>query len=91
MQAVALGTKATFSYMPTVDEQRKYLAVQHGKKPEAYKDKHLTDEEKQIATQALIEAEKDQPLANRRTAGDASESGLIKFVQPIMDLEEYRH
>lgn len=26
----------------------------------------------------------------KKTIGDASESGLIKFVQGIMDLEDYR-
>lgn len=90
MQAVALGTKATFNYQPTVDEMKKYLAVKNGKSVSFYKDHVLTEEEKKMATEALIEAELDQPLANRKTAGDASESGLIKFVQPLIDLEPYR-
>ncbi len=43
-----------------------------------------TEIEKEEATSALIEAEKyDTPLANRSTVGDASESGLIKFVQTL--------
>lgn len=62
-----------------------------GKKADALKDHHLTEEEKRIATEALIEFEKDQPLTNRKTAGDASESGLIKFLQAIYDIEDYRH
>lgn len=27
------------------------------------------------------------PITDRKTAGDASESGLIKFVEPILGLE----
>jgi hypothetical protein len=38
----------------------------------------------------LVEAEKEQALTNRKTAGDASESGLIKFVQAIHDITDYR-
>lgn len=69
---------------------RKYLAIRDGKSANAYKDRHLTAEEKEVATKALVEAENEQPLSNRRTAGDASESGLIKFIQPINDLTSYR-
>ena len=90
MQAVCLGTKATFSYMPTVDEQKKFIALQLGKRADALKHHVLTDEEKKSATNALIEAENEQLITNRKTAGDASESGLIKFIQPIFDLEDYR-
>lgn len=90
MQCVALGTKATFSYMPNSDEMKKYLAVKNGKKPDSYKNHVLTEAEKKEATEALLAAEEEQTIQNRKTAGDASESGLIKFVQPIMDLEEYR-
>jgi sodium/potassium-transporting ATPase subunit alpha len=38
----------------------------------------------------LVEIEKQLPITDRKTAGDASESGLIKFLQPIYDIEEYR-
>ncbi len=31
-----------------------------------------------------------QPIQSRRTEGDASEAGLIKFVEPILGLENYR-
>lgn len=81
MNTVNLGTKATFSYQPVDDDCRKYLAIKRGKKPSAMKDHVLTPEEKKEATAALIAAENNQLLANRKTAGDASESGLIKFMQ----------
>ena len=76
--------------MPTSDDMKKYLAVKNGKKVDAYKNHVLTEDEKKEATEALLAAEEEQTIQNRKTAGDASESGLIKFVQPIMDIEEYR-
>lgn len=35
-------------------------------------------------------AEELQPIQNRKTEGDASEAGLIKFIEPIIGLEGYR-
>ena len=77
---MALGSKATFSYAPTENEIKKYLALKNKKSLNFYKNYQLSDEEKKYATEALIEAEKERPLADRNTAGDASESGLIKFI-----------
>jgi hypothetical protein len=54
MQAVALGTKATFSYQPTDEEMKKYLGAVTKKGFKHFKDKHLTDEEKREATEALV-------------------------------------
>ena len=49
MQCVALGSKATFSYLPSSDEMKKYLALQRGKTPSSYKDYHMSPEEKNEA------------------------------------------
>lgn len=38
----------------------------------------------------MIAAEQSLPIEHRKTVGDASESGLIKFCQPIWDLNETR-
>lgn len=38
----------------------------------------------------MIAAEVSLPIEHRQTVGDASESGLIKFCQPIVDLDTYR-
>ena len=38
----------------------------------------------------LIEEENQKPVQARHTEGDASESGLIKFIQPIEDLNSIR-
>ncbi len=83
MQALCLGTKASFSYEPTVDEMRKHLALRDGHKANHYKDKHLTAEEKDEAYRALVQAEENESISNRKTAGDASESGLVKFYESI--------
>jgi sodium/potassium-transporting ATPase subunit alpha len=90
METVALGTKATFSYAPTDAEMKKFLAIQHGKKISSYKDYQMSEAEKKLAADALMSVEKEKPLSMRSTAGDASESGLIKFVQGLFDIEEYR-
>ena len=44
VQAIALGSKATFSYNPTDDEMRTYHALKQGKKADALKNVELTDE-----------------------------------------------
>jgi hypothetical protein len=40
----------------------------------------MSEQEKKVATEALVSAEKERPITMRSTAGDGSESGLIKFV-----------
>ncbi len=73
-----------------MEDQKRYLAIKRGKKPTALKDHILTEEEKKEAITELVEAEKKLPIQKRNTAGDASESGLVKFVEPILGLDEYR-
>lgn len=46
MQSVALGTKATFSYMPTEDDMKKYLATVTKKGLNHFKHIKLSEEEK---------------------------------------------
>ena len=43
VQAIALGTKATFSYNPSDDEMRTYHALKQGKKADALKNIELTE------------------------------------------------
>lgn len=56
--------------------------------------KTITDdqlaERKNEAMEALRRAEQKRLFVDRNCAGDASETGLIKFVQPIMDLTKKR-
>lgn len=44
----------------------------------------------ETARQALIDIENKKDLQKKNTQGDASETGLIKFVEPICGLEETR-
>jgi len=90
IQAIALGSKATFSYQPTLDEMKAYIALQQGKKITNYDTMTITEAQKEEATEALLRAERESPIAERATVGDASESGLIKFCNPIWDIEEAR-
>ena len=39
----------------------------------------------------LKDEEQQKPFQVRKTEGDASESGLIKFIQPIKDLTDIRN
>ena len=43
-----------------------------------------------VAERILIEEEQDRPYRIRKTKGENYESGLIKFVQTICDVEEMR-
>jgi hypothetical protein len=62
MQCVALGTKASFSYMPTTEEMKKYIAIKTGKKLDSMKTHVLTEEEKKEATEVLLAAEEEQTI-----------------------------
>jgi sodium/potassium-transporting ATPase subunit alpha len=57
IQAIALGSKATFSYNPTMDEMKAYIAKQEGKKATSIGE--LTESQKQMANEALIRAEEN--------------------------------
>ena len=50
----------------------------------------IPDADIKEAQHALQAAEEYQPIQNRKTEGDASEAGLIKFIEPILGLEQYR-
>lgn len=80
MEAVALGTKATFVLDPTEDEMKKYISVKHKINLKSVESRQLTAEEKSEASEALRNVENAKPMQMKKTAGDASESGLIKFV-----------
>ena len=48
-------------------------------------------ENNQKAEKMLQEEEQQKPLQVRKTEGDASESGLIKFIQPTLKSVCVRH
>jgi hypothetical protein len=57
MQCVTVGTSATFSYNPTLEEMKKYVAAKHGKTYDQYKDKHISKEEEVEAMETLLQLE----------------------------------
>ena len=90
MENVVLGTKASFTYNPTEDDIKRYIARSILKK----KVKKVKDREvrqyRDRARNELISQEDGKMWKDRKTTGDASESGLIKFVEPVMSLDATR-
>ena len=90
MQCVCLGSKAFFSYNPTDTEIINYIAKKQNRKAEGMEISDCSTQDVEDARAALLEAEAQQPMQEKRANGDASEIGLIKFCQPILPLSETR-
>lgn len=86
IQAIALGTYTTFEYAPKEEEVKRLYALKKKISVKQVKDMTLSEDDMREYTNALVEAEKKMLFKFRQTKGDASETGLVKFVQPIMDL-----
>lgn len=90
VETIALATVSFFAYEPTSEDIRQLVSkkkkVSIKKLPkDVSKD---TDpklfEEYQSATTELIERECAKPYIKRNVEGDASETGLLKFIQPLL-------
>ena len=82
-----LGSKASFSFNPSTEEIKAYVAKKKGDKVKDLVRYYITEEEKQKAQRELIYAESSMSVEKRNTVGDASETGIIKFAQGIKDIE----
>jgi hypothetical protein len=80
MESVVLGTKATFVGEPSDEDQKKFIAAKYNIPLKKIDTRNLTPEEKVEAVAALKIAETLKPMQMRKTVGDASESGLVKFL-----------
>lgn len=89
IKTVALGTKAIFTYNPNELAIKRKIGKIINKNPKSIT-KIETEENKEAAEKLLIEEENLKPIQARHTEGDASESGLIKFIHPIQDLNAIR-
>jgi sodium/potassium-transporting ATPase subunit alpha len=89
IKTVALGTKAFFDYTPTEEIVKRKIGKMINKNPKKLS-KEDYNNNKAEAERLLKEEEQNKPFQVRQTEGDASESGLIKFIQPIRDLNEVR-
>lgn len=79
LECLILGSKAYFSYQPSGDECKQFIAKNKGLKVHDLARYEITEAEKEEAKKALIIVEQDLPLEKRVTVGDASETGIIKF------------
>lgn len=90
---MALGSKASFSYEPS-DEDIILFLTKQGNLPKPKEGQTQIEavprELKEDVRDILIEAEHTLPIKDKRVQGDASETGVIKFVQSLNDLEEVR-
>ena len=90
IQTVALSTTSFFSYTPTQDQIRAAVAKKLNRTLKSLpKDADAkTDPELykafQDAKDELIAEEKKLPYTKRKVEGDASETGLVKFIQPLL-------
>jgi sodium/potassium-transporting ATPase subunit alpha len=69
---------------------KQFYGKKHGKSLDQIKGHTLSEDEEKEAREALVAAENALPYSKKNVDGDASETGLIRFAQLIMDLEETR-
>lgn len=78
LRCVALGSKAFFDFNPDEDHVKKEIGKMLWKRA-----RRVTKEEYELhkgeAKEKLLEKQNKLPLQKKKTVGDASESGLIKF------------
>lgn len=79
LQAIALGSKASFMFKPSIEEIKSYVAKERGVKAATLENVDLGLEEEQRVSKILVKEELAKPLSERSCEGDASETGLIKF------------
>lgn len=89
IKTVTLGTKAFFDFTPTEELVKRKIGKILKKNPKKLSPEDYNENKKESEA-ALKDEESNKPFQVRQTAGDASESGLIKFVQPINDLTKTR-
>lgn len=89
-EAVVLGTYTVFNYDPTNDEAKQLYARIKKKAVASLEDYTLTKDEQSEMVARLKAAEKEMLYIHRHCKGDASETGLVQFVQAIYDLDDHR-
>jgi len=90
VKSVVLSTQTAFGYSPQPDECKALYARIQGwatSKMDTYK---LTEGEMAEMEARLIAAEANMLYIRRHCKGDASETGLVQFAQPLFDLEATR-
>jgi sodium/potassium-transporting ATPase subunit alpha len=90
IEAVVLGTYTYFDYSPNENECKILYARMKKVSVSSLDNYTLTEEEFKDMKKRLICAESKLLYTQRQCRGDASETGLCQFVQPIMDLNSTR-
>jgi len=85
VKAIVLSTSTYFSYEPTTEDAKKLFARVRGVAVADVQD--LSDSDEKEMKARLRVAEKDLLYVHRFCKGDASETGLVQWAQPLMDLD----
>jgi len=91
VQAIILGTYTIFNYDPTDDEAKQLYARMKKVTVESVLDYELTPSEMKEMKARLKVAEQSLLYTQRHCKGDASETGLVQFVQAVQDIPETRN
>lgn len=90
IQTIAMSTTAFFSFTPSQDQIRSVVAKKLNRKLKSLpkdvdsKTDPVLVKAFQEAKDYLIAEENKKPFNKRKVEGDASETGLVKFVQPLL-------
>jgi sodium/potassium-transporting ATPase subunit alpha len=90
IKSVVLGTYTIFNYDPTDDECKQLYARMKKVAVASLEGKKLPEGDMKEMTARLRVAEKSMLYTARHCKGDASETGLVQFCQPLMDLNDTR-
>lgn len=74
-----MGSKASFAYTPSTDEVLDALGVKDPKERK-HLESDMDPEKRRVVEKVLVEEEVKKPYVDRKVQGDASETGLVKFV-----------
>lgn len=90
VKSVVLGTYTVFNYDPTDQECKQLYARIEKVSVTSLEDKELPARVMAEMASRLRVAEKNMLYTARHCKGDASETGLVQFCQPLMDLNDKR-
>ncbi|CAI2369776.1 unnamed protein product [Moneuplotes crassus] len=82
-----LGTTASFNFNPTEKQIKRHIAKKLKVNPTNLSSKNY-QQNKDLAENELREIEKKKPFQLQHTQGNQLESSLIKFAQPLKDIDE---
>ena len=89
VKTIGLATVCKFDYTPSSEEIRGLMSKKSGKsiKSIPHSQSECNPAMKELWTECVTDLNKietDKPFIKRQVTGDASETGLIKFIQPLL-------